>query len=763
MPFTPRPFQTEFCGQSVTHWQTRDKLLCALGTGAGKTKMTSHLFTSYITSGVVWVLCHESPLVLQWLEAFEGVGVDSSEVSIVATKFPVPKDAAGNPSKDCPEARANKRLGLNFNSRFIICMVKQVEKSLAQADLLGLMPDYLVIDEGHLVLNHQGCRKLRVAAWKHNQSFKTLVLTASPKAHGALVVHPEDYVDRRDWLAPISNKELINQGFWSHPEYVDLPESYIEKARKAFKGLKVGDDGEVSGTSQSAVMMAMMPDHVEMIAELPRRSGETFMVYCATVAQAKAMAVELTVATGENWLAVDGSMSNAYKSDALEALRSGVLPEMFDRTGQEHLIEGNSFRGVTLVNMWQAGTDAPRASTCVIACVMMSFPRFYQGAGRIVRLFEGLTARYLDLGLNFIGKHPLMEDVDFMGDFEASDLKFADAHTLMCQNPACLYVHKRIPTPKHPHGKILGQPWSHQGDTIDACTGKIIKAPKGPTLKIDLMTGIFSDGIAADIHEPLCCVECGAPVMGDPAVIETYMEWKRNPESEKPKRMGITIGLGGSEHMTLATMWEYGLWQKLEEDSQGLLLDEEKEPGEVKDNSESWEQRRDRVRVFRQSEAARRARTKTLSPSHQRVASVEAKVLQAESKVSPDKLRGSLRRAMLKAYVDSQSPLDTLSIIIGYGSLKNIPGLSGSQTQRENDLLIEAFEQTYSKVQAETPSRSDCYREFEEWITHYLDEADQMLRLSPVGSVQYKVYDRKIEQLSPLLDCIRTYELSMAA
>ena len=218
MPFTPRPFQTDFCKQAVTHWQTRDTLLCALGTGAGKTKMTSHLFTSYIKEGVVWVLCHESPLVLQWLEAFEGVGVDASEVSIVATKFTLPKDEFGNPSKDCTEARANKRLGLNFGSRFIICMVKQVEKSLAQADLLGLMPDYLVIDEGHLTLNHQGCRKLRVAAWKHNQRFKTLVLTASPKAHGALVVHPEDYVDRRDWLAPISNRALIEQGFWSRPE-----------------------------------------------------------------------------------------------------------------------------------------------------------------------------------------------------------------------------------------------------------------------------------------------------------------------------------------------------------------------------------------------------------------------------------------------------------------------------------------------------------------------------------------------------------------
>ncbi|MGL6132080.1 MAG: hypothetical protein ACRCZ9_10750, partial [Fusobacteriaceae bacterium] len=117
---------------------------------------------------------------------------------------------------------------------------------------------------------------------------------------------------------------------------------------------------------------------------------------------------------------------------------------------------------------------------------------------------------------------------------------------------------------------------------------------------------------------------------------------------------------------------------------------------------------------------------------------------------------------MLKAYVDSQSPLDVLSLIVGYGSLTDVPGLSGGPIERESDLLTEAFEQTYAKVQAETPSRAECYREFESWVTHYLDEADQMLRLSPIDSIQYRVYDRKIDQLSPLLRCIQIYELATA-
>ena len=716
--FVPRPFQSEFCQKAVAHYETRNQLLCALGTGAGKTKTTALLFSRHITTGTVWILCHESSLVLQWLEALSELGISPEIISVCATKFQVPLDSYGDNDRHSTEQLANDCLGLRFGVRFVICMVKQVEKNLAEAKLLKVLPTYLVIDEGHLVLKHQGCRHLRVAAYANDNSFKMLVLTASPKAHGSLVVHPEDYVSRDNWITPITNTQLIAQGYWAKPEYVELPTEYLNLARDLFKGLRVDKDGEVSGTSQREVMKALTPAHVNIISKLERRKTETFMVYCATKEQSQELAAALQRRMGGVWLAVDCLQSAKYKADALAGLRNG------------------SITGVCLVAMWAAGTDAPRASTCVIASVIMSFPRFYQLAGRIVRPFEGLTARYVDLGLNFIAKHPLMEDVDFMADFEASELTFADAHTLMCQNPACLHTHSRIPTPLHPRGLQLGKPFDGTPATHHPLTGDVIPGVKGQNLTIDLTTGIFNDGAIADPDAPLVCLECGSPVTGVPETIAAYVQWKEsNGEDSKPRRMGITIGTGVGYQMTLAKMWATRLWAPLLEEGARTPKEEAIEK-QLVDKSIPWEQRRSMIAKYRKAKSSVDRRRRTVSSEFISILDIDKQQIKANASKSENLLRKCLRISLGQCYLTSESPVKALDLIHEYGSLMDVIGLSGNRQQMETSLMVEAFITTYNRLLSTSPDKNECSRQFDEWIHYHLEDACQAHELAVINSPQ---------------------------
>jgi hypothetical protein len=82
-------------------------------------------------------------------------------------------------------------------------MDKRVAPSIAKANMLGLAPKLVCMDEFHLMITRDGARSIRKWGYEsYNEAFKLVGLTGSPVAHENEYVHPIDHCPRSQWSTP---------------------------------------------------------------------------------------------------------------------------------------------------------------------------------------------------------------------------------------------------------------------------------------------------------------------------------------------------------------------------------------------------------------------------------------------------------------------------------------------------------------------------------------------------------------------------------
>ena len=568
--FVPRSFQVTGLAQMDRANEEYKKWLLVMPCGAGKTKTFLYWLSLKPANDPIfpiWIAVHEGELVGQWLEALSEL-FEFGEFCGICSKAPIGKNE-------------RKHLGLRRGARIVVTMEGRVARSISEADRLDLAPRSICVDEAHLLVYRAGVRVARRWMQRTYHDSKYIGLTGSACNHEKNMIQVEDVWPREYWVTPVSNAELTEAGYWAPQDYMEIPEPYLQKAEKLFKGLfdwgetfEQDCNGNLS-TSASNVMKALMPDMLEVLRGVERRASESYMIFCADKAHADRMAENLAESWGFPVVVVTGDTNPTERATVLQGLRDGTVA------------------AVCLVGCWLCGTDIKNCKTVVFTTYKGSYPEFIQMATRGVRPGEGdctgLPLRVYDLAGN-VGKHGLIEDAKFgpEDDLHMIDAgKFRNASALMCQNPECLCVHKSFPKPY-----LLNQ--------------------EGVLVKGSPSSGLWQDLEPIHPATPIACPECSTQMTVDLRQLDRFLEWKwggSDPE-DMPRTSGLALGPQYSTPVT------YGLLADLGWYSKALKKKGEADAEQViKDNSEAWVIKCDKWRVLYSQAKQRGEISKALGPS----------------------------------------------------------------------------------------------------------------------------------------------------
>ena len=550
MNFIPRPFQ-ETALQSMNFLHARQeycKWLLVMPCGAGKTYSFLYWLSLKPETDPIfplWLLVHEGELADQWATACSSL-FEVGEFCVIAAKSAMTK-----PNK--------RHVGLKSSARIIVCMEKRVESSRPKADLLGLNPRSVFIDEAHLMIFREGTRQARV--WMYGETGQSQFggLTGSPVNHSLNQLQLLDFFKREDWATPVSNAELIRDGYWAKLKYMDISPEYLDRAESLFKGLReqggnldVDTAGNLS-TSASAVMKKLLPEQVAIMAGIERRASESYMVFCSDREHAREMSKALSEAWGIKVPIVVGETPSQERSDILEGIRSGTVPV------------------VCLVGCWLCGTDIPNCCTVIFCTAVGSFPDYVQMATRAVRPGKGdcigLETRIYDLALN-VAKHGFIEDAKFDPGADlhmVREDKYRHANALICQNPACCSILKAFPKPYE----------LNEEGQLRPCLPS---------------SGLWRDGAEIDPKTPIGCPKCGQKLTANLKTVTEFIEWKyggADPEN-MPEDDGLLLGdRSGYMPVTYGFLRDLGwycLRQKRETEEGAIQA--------AKDRSDEWREKR---------------------------------------------------------------------------------------------------------------------------------------------------------------------------
>ena len=551
MVFTPREFQkTALQEMNFLHArQEYCKWLLVMPCGAGKTYSFLYWLSLKPVADPIfplWLLVHEGTLADQWATACSDL-FDLGDFCLVASKSSMSK-------------KNKKYVGLRSSARIVICMEKRVESVRAKANLLGLSPRSVFTDEAHLMIFREGTRLARV--WMHQETGQSQFggMTGSPVNHALNQLQLLDFFKREDWATPVSNADLIREGYWAKIQYMDISTKYLDRAESLFKGLK--DKGEsldldTSGnlsTSASAVMKSLLPEQVEIISGIKRRGTESYMIFCADREHARQMSAALSEVWGFEVPVVVGETPDEDRIKVLEGIRSGDVP------------------AVCLVGCWLCGTDIPNCCTVIFCTAIGSFPDYVQMATRAVRPGRGdclgLVTCIWDLALN-VAKHGFIEDAKFD---PGSDLhmvrndKFRHANALICQNLGCCSILKAFPKP--------------------------YELTEGGLLRQSLpSSGKWRDGQDIDPVTPIGCPKCGQVLTAKVDALMDFLEWKWNGADPEmmPEDDGLCLGpKQGYVPLTYGALKTFG-WYSLRQKKEA----EENAIQSVKDRSDEWRTKRE--------------------------------------------------------------------------------------------------------------------------------------------------------------------------
>jgi hypothetical protein len=471
-------------------------------------------------------------------------------------------------------------------------------------------PDVVIFDEAHTTAFFKKVAPVIKQKWPQVVQIN---LTATPARHGKDLVPYTFFYPKKNWLVLKLASEMIADRLWKTPNWKSASDTLAAATRQRYSGIKLDSKGEYDSTASSAVMIDLLPQHLE---EWTQKGGPNHqcIFFCVNLDHVKAVTNALNK-LGRNAVAIT---SDTDKD--VSGLRKKALDNFRNSQGITDLVS---------VSCLIAGVDLPVASCGVWLKIMNSVSEFNQSAGRLLRKYEGIDkALMLDLAGN-LAIHPFPEMMDW-SHFNPSQRIFSDPEAVVCK--ACQYRHISIPVPVHPIDKKIR--WSTK-------------------------VGNFSDGMEISHRTIISCHSCGKSAYFNPAQLAEYGAWlqecgkaKARGESApkfKGESVGISIGVPtelANQEVRVSDLYESGVWRMAD-------LSQSMGGGEVKDRSQYYEEILEETERNFESKEICGVRMASLTEDQQRffIGCSVAKLQQ-----HPD-VAGRYRAAIALAFVNDRHPI----------------------------------------------------------------------------------------------------------
>ncbi len=333
-----RPYQTAAIGAITSQLEAKPSTLAVLATGLGKTVIFSHLARRW--PGRVLVLAHRDELVQQAVEKLQVI--TGEDVGVEMGKAALDEDAI-------------------FKPRLVVSSVQTMCRPKRQQKFRPCEFGLVVIDEAH----HSVARTYRdvIAHYRQSPTLRLLGVTATPKRADLLAMGQVfdtvafDYgiepAVEDGWLVPVKQQAVTVEGLdFSKVRSIagDLNEADLEKILK-----------------EERILHATAAPTVEVAGDLPA------LVFCVTVAHARALAVVLNRYKKESALALDGSTPMDDRRDAIERFKRGEIQFLCN------------------CGLFLEGFDAPTTALVVMARPTKSLALYTQVLGRGTRPLPGIV------------------------------------------------------------------------------------------------------------------------------------------------------------------------------------------------------------------------------------------------------------------------------------------------------------------------------------------------------------------------------------
>lgn len=552
--------------------------------GSGKTYFSCAAINDLVKQGKrVWVCVDREELIDQWRNELKVAALDLASYG---------RDVGVIMGDATPM----------MNRKVQLVMVQTLTRRLAKIKDCHA-PDVVIYDEAHGTAFQDVARRLKLR-W---QNCVQINLTATPVRHGKDPVQYSDVFPKCTWFTVKTAQEMIHDGLWKIPVWKSASDSLAAVTAQRFSGMKESG-GEYDDTSQSKVMIDLLPNHLREWQELGGDKHHCVW-FCVDVEHVKRTVAALK-AMGRKVVGITGSSGKKERKDAIAAFRLGEIDDLVN------------------CQCLTTGFDAPIASCAVWLRRTMSVGLFNQMAGRVLRKFDGIThALLLDLAGN-LALHPFPEEMDW-DDFDPCKRMFRDPSMVICKK--CNHRHYAIPTPLHPSDrKTL---WS-------------------------VALGYFNDGLQLDHKTVLGCHSCKSPVYADFGMLLQYGDWLRmcaaaKASGDKPPTYtnasaGLSIGAmteTKNEPLTIAMLYNTGVWRVSSNGESG--------ESKIKDRSQEYLELHERAK----ENAARKS---TIDLRFQRLNKKQQDFLVANSvakiKAIPDHT-ARYRTAIARAYITDKSPV----------------------------------------------------------------------------------------------------------
>lgn len=631
--FTPYPYQIEAVNKLI-EWGMRDD----------RTKV--HTLVSLIQSGKTFCAC----------AAIGELYKQGKKIWIIVNREELVEQWRGSLFELNPDIpRKNLWYIWGNKPEFLKCQIQIVQvQTLARRfekmkDKEYARPDVIFIDEAHTVARADVIREL-TNQWNPKQ----INITATPVFHGK---NKEQYVDRFPvwelpnnknplkgtgemlWHIGADSKMMLDLKRWKNPKWIIGSDELSNKTSRRFREGVTIKGYDYDATSQAAVMIDLIPDH---IAEWKLNGGDkrSTIWYCvnqnhciemvkALIKEGRKVALVLSKLTidAQNELTKLGVIFN--RKEAIKKYKSG---ELTDLVNCECLTTGFS----------------ASIGSCAVWCRRtMSVGLFCQMSGRVLTYHPDFDeALLMDFAGN-LGVHKVFpETIDWL-DFNASKVMFRDPNQVVCHN--CGYRHDSTPKPKHINKYVK----------FSVKLGQFVYPEKFEGIREYMQP-----------EHNINCEKCNHPVYFNYDQLSAYSDWlssvraammcDQKPDKFKGDSAGISIGRitkDCSIKLTIGDMYEVGLWSIVDEDSI-TVGDGEKV---LKDKSIAWEKIRSRQLEALDDKVLRLKKLSKLTIEQREfIESYDVKKLLESTEPN-----SRYRAALSYMYINDRSPLKSYSYWIG--------------------------------------------------------------------------------------------------
>lgn len=551
-------------------------------------------------------------------------------------------------------------------------------------------PDIIILDEAHGVGFQRVIDEL-VNKWNPKQ----INITATPVRAGN---NKQQYIDKfplwenpnpknplkgsgdKLWYIGATSKMMLDLKRWKNPNWIVASEGLSDKTAERFKGVTVRG-GEYDDTSQAAVMIDLIPDHIQ---EWKNNGGESRSTIWYAVN--KRHCIEVVKALQKECRKVALVLSGLSKEDETLLNAKGVVT---NRKEAIRLFRLGELTDLVNCQCLTTGFSASIASCAVWLRRTMSFGLFCQMSGRALTYHPDFdTALLMDFAGN-LGTHKgvFPETVDWL-DYQPSRLIFRDPNQVVCK--VCKYRHDGNPKPQHSTDSKIRFSTKYANFSY----------PKN-------YEGIFDTVSFSDVIK---CEKCKEPVYHNPDELWAYSRWLNDVKSavmsgEKPPKFkgdsaGISIGKTTeriTEPLTLETMYDTGLWSLIEEGE-----DKDESNFSDKDRSEQWLKIRARQLEALEGKSLRLKKLSKLTEEQR----VYIETYDINKIISLQCTEARYRTALGYMYLSDKSPLKSISYWVGES--RNPP----------KNLVREALERIYNQDE-------ESYEMLRSWIhKHHEEQSD---------------------------------------